>query len=70
MASEPASGLDLLVVRWVLWVVGWMDIGWAGAVSVFKVGPGADLLVGKVAPKAAVLMVEEKVHRILFLTVG
>ena len=36
----------------------------------FKVGPGVDLLIGKVAPKAAVLMVEEKVHRILFLTVG
>ena len=47
-----------------------MDIGWAGAVVVFGVGPGAGLLVGKVAPEAAVLMLEDKVHRILVLTVG
>ena len=47
-----------------------MDIGWAGAVSVFGVDPGAGFLVGKVAPEAAVLMVKDKVHRILVLTVG
>ena len=47
-----------------------MDIGWAGAVSVFGVGPGAGLSVGKVAPEAAVLVVEENVHWILVLTVG
>ena len=42
-----------------------MDIDWAGAVSVVGFGPGAVLLVGKVAPEAAVLMVVDKVHRML-----
>ena len=67
VASEPASRADLVVVQWVLWVVGcWMgrDVG------VFGVGPGAGLLVGKVAPEAAILMVVDKVHRMLVLTAG
>ena len=54
VASGPARVADLVVVHRVLWMVGWMDIGWAGAMSVFGVGPRAGLLVEEVAPEAAV----------------
>ena len=36
----------------------------------FEVGPGAGLLVGNVTPKAAVLIVVDKVHQMLALTAG
>ena len=53
MASGTARGAGLVVVYWVRWMVGEMDVGWARAMGVFGVGPTAGLLVKEVAHEAA-----------------